>query len=314
MRWPDLQVAVRSRGAVALLFGLVVGGGVSCSATDGGGMSALPDAAASDGPFVPEAAQGDVGGEDVPAETHAGLDATTSGWDSANAGGPSLSVQLRFEPEDGATAVGSDVLRITAFGGGRTVDEPMITALTGAVALETWPEKVAVAARIAAGVDSTQNPQLVVTPEAPLQGRWYVLRVKSLPEHFTFWPPLEDGTLGTRFRPDSHPIVRRLEFCEKAGAGMKLVLLFSEAVATDASSAAHVSVDIDGAPTTCSLYWPTPGGLYFTCDRLAPTSVVKVAVGAGLKTPAGVEMAPGAWTVDVSKLLQGSCRSFHTPL
>jgi hypothetical protein len=120
--------------------------------------------------------------------------------------------------------------------------------------------------------------------------------------------------IATRFRPDPRPQLIRVDFCQKDGPGMKLVLFFSEALVTSFASGDFVDVEIAGKAAICELYDRRQNGLYFTCAGLTPTSVVKLTVAAGLETAAGVTLAPGSWTIDVAKTPADSCRSFRLPL
>jgi hypothetical protein len=229
----------------------------------------------------------------------------------SSGGSPLPQAQVSFDPSDGTTAVGPRPLVVSVYEMGFNADEAVLRDLAGRVSLRTWPEGTAVPAdaTINAG-----NKTVSLTPTAAHQDRWYLLAASSLPDRLVFWSRLPDGTIGARFRPGSHPRVSHVQFCEKEGAGMKLVVNFSEPMVARPSAAGVVSLEIEGKAAPCALYDPREDGLYFTCDGLRPTATVKVAVSDGLPSKTGVPLAPGAWTIDIAKLLAGSCRDFRTPL
>jgi hypothetical protein len=236
-------------------------------------------------------------------------------------GGPFPGVQLDFQPSDGSTGVGTQPLAVAVFNPSPFVTDVKLAELAAAVSLVTWPEKQAVDARVEPGLASTPGstgsaawPRVVLTPAAPLQSRWYAIRMTPTNGFFQFNSVPGEPQIGARFRPDPQPQVIRIDFCTKDGAGMKLVLSFSEALVTTAASGDRVSVEIDGKPAVCNLYDRREAGLYFTCADLKPASLVKVTVAAGLQTPTGVPLAPGAWTIDLSTLTDSSCRTFRLPL
>lgn len=120
--------------------------------------------------------------------------------------------------------------------------------------------------------------------------------------------------IAARFRPDPQPQVIRVDFCAKDSPGMKLAVFFSETLVTTPASGDRVTVEIDGKPAVCDLYWDRGTSLYFTCADLTTSSLVKVTVAPGFETPTGGKLMPGSWTVDVSKLADSSCRAFRLPL
>jgi hypothetical protein len=219
---------------------------------------------------------------------------------------------LNFTPPDGTTAWQASPLLSFQDGAG-IIDAATLADLAGRVALQTWPEGIAqpIATDTPMGPSPTEKV-VRVTPQNPLEDRWYVVEMSSLPSNVSFYSPLTDGTVGARFRPDSFPRVAHIQFCGKAPPGMKLVVIFSESVALASPADETVSLQIAGTPSTCASYDTAPDTLYFACDDLKDTDSVTVAVGPGVAatTGAGIPLAPQSWTIAISELPAGSCRDF----
>jgi hypothetical protein len=185
--------------------------------------------------------------------------------------------------------------------------------VTARAFLETWPERAPVAFttdRPAAGYRVVR-----VVPSAPLDDRWYVNGLTSLPSLITYDAQLPDGTIGSRFRPGSHPRVSHIQFCEKAGGGMKLLVNFSEPVTLSRTAEEIVTLKVGGVASPCTSYGAGPDALYFTCDALSPTAAVVVTVASdGAAGVSSVSLEGGSWPVNIGSLTADSCRIFATPL
>lgn len=220
--------------------------------------------------------------------------------------------QLGFTPPDGTTAWQASPLLSFQDGAG-IIDAATLADLAGRVALQTWPEGIAqpIATDAPTGLSPTEKV-VRVTPQNPLEDRWYIVEMSSLPSNISFYSPLADGTVGARFRPDSYPRVAHIQFCGKDPPGMKLLIVFSENVTLANPVVETVSLQIAGTPSTCTPYEETTDTLYFSCDELTETDSVTVTVGAGVAATAGtgIQLAPQSWPIDISQLPPGSCRDF----
>jgi len=221
--------------------------------------------------------------------------------------------QLSFTPPDGTTAWQAPPLLSFQDGAG-IIDDATLADLASRVALETWPERTAqpIVTDTPVGLSPTEKV-VRLTPQSPLEDRWYVVEMSSLPSSVSFYSPLEDGTVGARFRPDSHPRVAQIQFCLKDPPGMKLLIVFSESVTLASPADATVSLQIAGTTSPCASYETAADTLYFACDELADTETVTVTVGSGVTgtTGAGVPLGPESWTIDISSLPAASCRTFQ---
>jgi hypothetical protein len=302
MRQPELRRTALGRGGLrplpctAALVLTAIGATTGCR---GGRSEEIPRAS------VPSVA-GDAG----PAGDGAELG-------TAGGGAPEPYASLAIEPVDGTTAQNGSDLQLRLYQASGVVDEAKLQALAAAALLESWPERVPVAFAI----DRLAEPPLVgsqilrVVPQTPLEDRWYVVGVRSpLPAAIRYGMALPDGTMGSRFRPGSHPRVAQIQFCEKAAAGMKLLVLFSEPVMFTRSADEIVSLQIAGSPSPCVSYWTMPAGLYFTCASLTPNDQVVVSVGAGIQSASGGAVEAASWSVEIGALPATSCRSFTPTL
>src|SRR5882724_5689406 len=204
------------------------------------------------------------------------LCAASCGGTPGGTGGssPFPTAQLQIAPADGTTAwAGADVA-LSLYDPVGIVTDAWLEQLKAKAFLQTWPERAPVVFQAETLSEPPASYKVVhLLPTAPLDARWYVAGVDSgLPSAIRFYAPLDDGTNGVRFRPDSHPLVRDVQFCLKAGAGMKLLVRFSEPLTLGVVPEKLVTLTVGGAPAPCISYDQRPDALYFTCDALSPTA------------------------------------------
>jgi hypothetical protein len=241
--------------------------------------------------------------------------ACSCGGGGTNGGGAPLpSVHLLIEPSDGATAwAGKDIV-FTLNDPGPILDDSALADLASRTRVAAWPDGTAVSTTIETGPGLADQKWIRVRPIAPLQDHWHVIELVDPPVRITTAARLDAGTIGSRFRPGSHPRVAKIDFCEKESPGMKLAVTFSELVTLDSAAADVISLRIAGAVSACQQYDSRMDSLFFVCDDLSPTDTVGVSVGAGIAGMAGVPLDPVSFSIDVSKLPAGACRSFAPPL
>jgi hypothetical protein len=219
-------------------------------------------------------------------------------------------VELQITPADGTTAWASADIALSLYDPTGIVSDAWVEQLRAKAFLQTWPERAPVAFQTGMLSDPVH-----ILPIAPLDARWYLAGVDSgLPSAIHFYTPLSDGTNGVRFRPDSHPLVRDVQFCLKAGPGMKLLVDFSEPLTLGAGPEKLVTLTVGGAAAPCTSYDQRPEALYFTCDALSPTAKVEVSVTADATSATGIPLQTGSWSIDVAALPADSCRVFSPPL
>jgi hypothetical protein len=274
----------------------------ACGTSGGGGANPDGGTGAAAGSTV-------AGGSAGAAGAGSGAAATTGG------GSPIPTAQLQITPPDGTTAwTGADI-ELSLYDPAGIVADAWLDQVKAKAFLETWPERAPVAFQAETLAEAPPNYKVVhLIPAAPLDGRWYVAGVNSgLPSAIRFYTPLEDGTNGVRFRGDSHPIVRDVQFCLKAGIGMKLLVDFSEPLTLGVAPEKLVALTVGGTSAPCTSYDQRPDALYFTCDALSPTAKVNVSVTAEAASATGAPLQSGSWSIDIAALANGSCRVFSPP-
>ena len=256
-----------------------------------------------------EGGTGDGAGGSADADS-TGVAGTTGGGD------PLPTVQLLITPSDGTTAWAGGSISLSLYDPAGIASDAWLDEIKAKAFLETWPERAPVAFQVETLAEPPPSYKVVqLLPAAPLDARWYVAGVDSgLPSAIRFYPPLADGTSGVRFRTDSHPIVRTIQFCTKAGAGMKLLVAFSEPLTLSVAPEKLVTLMVDGASVACTSYDQREGSLDFTCDALSPTAKVTVGVTAEAASATGVPLQKGSWSIDIAALPDSSCRVFRPPL
>jgi hypothetical protein len=189
------------------------------------------------------------------------------------------------------------------------VDDAMLVDLGARVRLRTWPEGAPILATNQAGTGAFPTDKVVrVTPAVTLEDRWHVLLLHSLPPSFVVWTKLEDGTVGVRFRPGSHPRVAKVDLCPGDVPGGKVIISFSEPVQPPPDGV--VSFAISGRSTACDLYDSRSDGLYFFCAELTDKAPLTLSLGAGIVAMSGAVLEPVTLNVAIAKLPAGPCRPF----
>jgi hypothetical protein len=169
-------------------------------------------------------------------------------------------VQLQITPADGKTAWAGADIALSLYDPAGIVTDTWLEQVKAKAFLQTWPERTPVAFQAETLPEPPASYKVLhLLPAAPLEARWYVAGVDSgLPPAIRFYTTLADGTNGVRFRPDSHPLVRDVQFCLKAGAGMKLLLSFSEPLTLGVAPEKLVTLAVGGAAAPCTSYDQRP--------------------------------------------------------
>lgn len=172
-----------------------------------------------------------------------------------------------FAPEDMTTAVGDTPPELSIMQLDNPVTEAQLRALAKTLTLVTEPEGTPVAydieyeipeTKAEAGAQQIHRGTIRLTPKEPLEQRWYALRVDALPEGYEAAKSvardvLGEGTIGSRFRPDSHPVVKKIEMCGPREHGHRVAVTFSERVTASRSLAGIARVEhTSGAQPKCS--------------------------------------------------------------
>ncbi len=257
------------------------------------------------------------------ADEGAGPSRPSDGGSGGTTGGgsPVPFADLRISPVDGTTGWMNPEITLSLYDpSNRVVDAAKLSEVAGQAFLQTWPDRTPVPFTSAVGGDvdagaTTSEKTVRIGFDGLAADRWYIVGLKALPQA-VHGVTNDDGTVGSRFRPASGARLRQVQFCEKEGAGMKFLALFSEAFDLGAGDAPPVQVEIDGAAATCMLYDNRPGEFYFTCPGLKPDSAVKVTVPAGIQSAAGGSIEPGSWSANIAtlKVVASACRGFSTPI
>lgn len=277
---------------------------------------------------------------DVSVASSAAVDAGSSDADVAEDAGDATGGSapgrpqpaVSFDPADRATATGARNPEIRVFNYNTVVPSPLVAALASSATLTTWPEGEPVAfdpgsvmaGDAAAAAAGYHQAIITLRPRRPLLERWYFAGVKPLPSGFALGPALglhqgADGSVGTRFRPGSAPIVRAVQVCEKAGGVEKLIFDTSEPVRAARPLTDIITVTHPGGaaqPNCRSLEAPAVTGIHvdLACESLDRAAALAIAVGDGLAAVAGgAPIAPTTFTFVPAQIIAvGGCR-IHRP-
>jgi len=235
-----------------------------------------------------------------------------AGGAGSSSGGPVRTAFVALHPIDGTTATGDADISAVFSDPGSLLTADLLDQQRAAIVLTTWPEQTPVTTSVTLmGVGGPAGATLRVAPASPLGDRWYMLRMTNVPSAIVPEAPLQDGTVGVRFRATSQPRVLNLRFCEKEGAGSKLLIAFSEPVTYVAPTSGLIALSILGVAAVCDVYDAMPDTLGLTCPQLTATSNAHIDVGTGIQGATGVPLPPLSVTVDVGKLsLNGGCRTY----
>lgn len=236
--------------------------------------------------------------------------------------------EVRLSLVDLTTNVGDAPIR-ASIDDERPTDPAALEWLAARLGLRTWPELeevpcTAVTTEMGAGPPEDPRASVELRPLSPLEARWYVFRVDGLPADFS-WPlysevrPLSDGSLGSRFRPDSYPLLAALTLYSVEGLRTTIQLNFSERVTADVPAAELVEVRNGSAePTACDVVEPPEvamncaGGL----DLEVP---IEVLVSTGFRSEEGAPLrtlgsdGPWSFVLDWATLPEcgNDCRVFR---
>lgn len=242
----------------------------------------------------------------------------SDGGFSAPSGGP----VAYFDPLDRSSNVGADVTPGIALS---DAVESSLTddAIESGLTIVTWPELAAVSGAVEhAAKTSTSAERYFVRPSAPLEDRWYAVRL-VLPAS-GLRPSVDayqttDGSYVSRFRPGSDPLVARVDLCTK-GSTEKLAILSSEALAdpVDASIASSLKLTQVGGTPTCTFRGAEGVGsrwLSYTCSGVSRTASTTIELPAGLRAAASSKTVPATTLTFTpwSLLDVGGCVSYRAP-
>lgn len=122
--------------------------------------------------------------------------------------------QLFVTPDDGMTSVGVTRPSLTVISHPGPMDSSEQLEWSRRIRLSSWPERAAIdfdLTYVAPMSPSSSEHRFVLTPEAQLQPRWYVIDVNVGTSRVEVLNGTRRaGHLLSRFRPDSHPTVERV--------------------------------------------------------------------------------------------------------
>jgi hypothetical protein len=116
------------------------------------------------------------------------------------------------------------------------VEPERIDAVAQALSLSRHPDGEPVPVQIERRAEGGEAPaiRLVLRPEAPLEDRWYLLRLDPVPEGITIVGDAmttPDGAAGARFRTGAEVVTRSVRACSDAAGGVVLTATLSERIA-----------------------------------------------------------------------------------
>lgn len=223
---------------------------------------------------------------------------------SGNGSGVPLRPPAWFQPMDWSTAVQGTPLQLAVTKGGDSVSEELLKPGL-ALHLRTWPEQevvpstVKVVAYRAAAGGADKNGYVILEPLAPLQDRWYLLRLPGWPSgwdqgSFPLHTVFENGAVGVRFRPGSQPLWNATRVCQKSPEISAVYLDFSERVAFD-RPLASVSLQVRQLGTVASCRFSTGASPPPSLNYLRYECT-----GLDYKAPVSLELGPGMISVESS--------------
>lgn len=212
---------------------------------------------------------------------------------------PATSARVGATPDDLTTSTGTSELSVFADNGLNAVDSALLEAVAAKVELRTYPELSPVAFTTMmrgpqAGPEPTRS-SIVVTPNVPLEDRWYVLSVSALPsgsvEAFANTALHHTAALGvvvSRFRPGSAPVLRGVSLCQKSAAS-RIVVDFSEGVTMET-----LATRLHAGDGSCTLVSETGVAavqpqIFFDCSAsMATANRIHVTMQSGITSATGV--------------------------
>jgi hypothetical protein len=184
----------------------------------------------------------------------------------------------------------------------------------GRLFLQTWPDRIPVAAMVEADAASDGQRQARLVADGALDDRWYVVGSDPLPAHIVPETTMPDGTVGARFRPGSHPRVRQIGLCDKGSDKTALLIEFSEPILSSAAPGDLVSLAIAGRSVSCQPNGAVGESFELVCSDLTAASSVTVSISTGITGATGEPLSPGSWDINVTNPAAGPCRYFSPPI
>ncbi len=242
----------------------------------------------------------------TPAEAGADARSVMGGGDNTGPTFVAVTV-LRFVPLDVTTSAGPVVPGVVLDTNGPGLSDTLIADVLSKLSLRTWPEyaEVQVTKTVHSADAGQVFPGVSLNPVVPLEDRWYVVRLESIPAGVTLpaaasFVMLPDGAFGARFRAGSDPVLWGIEMCNSNGQGYKVRLLFSERITTKVDVGTVVTVSQPGTTPTCTVTsspaWPNGDDsvVALACSPIDASASVSVALGVGIESITGKQVAPSA--------------------
>ncbi len=210
----------------------------ACGTPGGGGMRR-------------EGGTGDGAGGSADADS-TGVAGTTGGGD------PLPTVQLLITPSDGTTAWAGGSISLSLYDPAGIASDAWLDEIKAKAFLETWPERAPVAfqewKRSRNHLRATRLFSCSLRRRSTRGGTSQESTAGCRPRSAStrLW---RTGRAVCGSRTDSHPIVRTIQFCTKAGAGMKLLVAFSEPLTLSVAPEKLVTLMVDGASVACTSYY-----------------------------------------------------------
>ena len=211
---------------------------------------------------------------------------------------------LNFLPPDLWTSVDAGTAGLQVTSDLEKVTDKQKTVLTSYFSLRSWPDLSEISA--ATSIDSTMEKgsladrfDVDIMPSTPLVEGWYFLSLLEVPQGFDLHPSqslheASDGSIGTRFRIGSEPLLLGIAVCPKEAEKSRVYFHFSELIkVTKAMDMIITLSQTDGSFQGCDPSSGSPGGdyeRYFDCVGLDMTSPLTIIVGEGIQSMTGVPM------------------------
>jgi hypothetical protein len=227
-------------------------------------------------------------------------------------------IQIQSAIADGTSDAGQGPFPVSFYGAGRPLDDTTLPGLLARLEIQTWPEGTLVPTTSALDPPSVANTETAeVSVGEPLTGRWYSLQFGPSAEGLMSEQTFDNGVWGVRLRPDSHPAVTLLEFCQTSmnTVGLKFIVTFSEPVTVDDAMAA-LTVQQNGASLSCRLDSVGANDVHQFCDELASGPANVTLADGTVQGPDGAFLPPQLWTVDIATLpgVESGCKGYRVPL
>jgi len=190
---------------------------------------------------------------------------------------------------------GNTVPRLAIETFGSSIDAVVLTSLTNALKLVTWPEEQEVSfiatAQNADVSDPSRGQRAYVSGVGSQQlvDRWYALKLLALPVGFSWANNMlhtnsKDGSVASRFRPGSDPVLMSIRLCQKTGQDV-VALDFSERVRSSIPYANLIQVKSGSTNASCTAVEPASLSegdttIFVSCSPLTRSATLSVSVAA----------------------------------